>query len=472
MRGDRILRKGRIVALAVMLVFGFAAGVQARIDGLNLTGNASPTVNLTVKADYATSADGASMLIWGYTAGDRAQYPGPTLIVDQGATVTINLSNSLNGQPVSMVFPGHEVTASGGLPGVLTREAPPGNTGSVTYTFVAENPGTYTYYSGTQSDLQVEMGLFGAIIVRPANFDPGNPTAYGDARSAYDHEVLVLLSEMDPEIHNMVAGGNLEMVDMTARWPTVWFINGRSSPDTMAPAFAKWLPTQPYNCLPRIIPGERLLIRFIGGGTDLHPLHTHGNNFYQIARDGRMLSTNPADANASTTVPDVGLVTDLYISDFGQTVVPGATYDAIYTWTGRNLGWDIYGPENTDCVDTSPEDGLDDTTGIHCHDGNFTDANGDGFDDFTHEYIADHGKPIPVTLPDIKDLTLGQHYSGSPYLGTAEPLPPGEGGFNMNAGLFFMWHSHNEKEMTNNDIFPGGMMTMFIVEPPGTTGIQ
>ena len=23
-----------------------------------------------------------------------------------------------------------------------------------------------------------------------------------------------------------------------------------------------------------------------------------------------------------------------------------------------------------------------------------------------------------------------------------------------------MWHSHNEKEMTNNDIFPGGMMTM------------
>ena len=23
-----------------------------------------------------------------------------------------------------------------------------------------------------------------------------------------------------------------------------------------------------------------------------------------------------------------------------------------------------------------------------------------------------------------------------------------------------MWHSHTEKEMTNNDIFPGGMMTM------------
>jgi hypothetical protein len=28
-----------------------------------------------------------------------------------------------------------------------------------------------------------------------------------------------------------------------------------------------------------------------------------------------------------------------------------------------------------------------------------------------------------------------------------------------------MWHSHTEKEITNFDIFPGGMMTMLIVEP-------
>jgi hypothetical protein len=29
-----------------------------------------------------------------------------------------------------------------------------------------------------------------------------------------------------------------------------------------------------------------------------------------------------------------------------------------------------------------------------------------------------------------------------------------------------MWHSHNEREMVNNDIFPGGMMTMLIIEAP------
>ena len=54
-------------------------------------------------------------------------------------------------------------------PGLLTQEAAPGST--VTYTFTATTPGTHAYYSGTQGDLQVEMGLYGAIIVLPQS-DP------------------------------------------------------------------------------------------------------------------------------------------------------------------------------------------------------------------------------------------------------------------------------------------------------------
>ena len=46
-------------------------------------------------------------------------------------------------------------------------------------------------------------------------------------------------------------------------------------------------------------------------------------------------------------------------------------------------------------------------------------------------------------------------------------IPPGEGGYNTNSGFFYMWHSHNEKEITNNDIFPGGMLTMMLIEAPG-----
>jgi hypothetical protein len=28
-----------------------------------------------------------------------------------------------------------------------------------------------------------------------------------------------------------------------------------------------------------------------------------------------------------------------------------------------------------------------------------------------------------------------------------------------------MWHSHNEREITTNDVFPGGMMAMLLIDP-------
>ena len=35
----------------------------------------------------------------------------------------------------------------------------------MTYTFTASNPGTYVYESGTDTGKQVQMGLYGALIV-------------------------------------------------------------------------------------------------------------------------------------------------------------------------------------------------------------------------------------------------------------------------------------------------------------------
>jgi hypothetical protein len=67
-------------------------------------------------------------------------------------------------------------------------------------------------------------------------------------------------------------------------------------------------------------------------------------------------------------------------------------------------------------------------------------------------------------LPDNKDSRSGS--SGSLFGSAMSCL--GEGGFNPSAGFAFMWHSHTEKELTNNNVFPGGLMTMFIVLPPGT----
>jgi hypothetical protein len=31
-------------------------------------------------------------------------------------------------------------------------------------------------------------------------------------------------------------------------------------------------------------------------------------------------------------------------------------------------------------------------------------------------------------------------------------------------GYAFMWHSHNEREITTNNVFPGGMLMMMLVD--------
>jgi FtsP/CotA-like multicopper oxidase with cupredoxin domain len=387
--------------------------------GAEIAGITGPSFALTARAGLIATGDGNSVHAWGYGAGATMQYPGPTLIVNEGDTVTVTLTNDLP-VPTSIVFPGQSgVTAAGGVEGPLTREAPAG--GTATYTFKASKPGTYLYQSGTRPALQVEMGLFGALVVRPAT-SPATQ-AYGHADSVFDREYLLLLSEMDPGIHAQVANGELNPT--TAGYFAVnWFINGRNAPDTMLPDGVAWLPTQPYGAMVMMHPGERVLMRVINAGRDLHPFHTHGNNFTVIARDGRLLESRPGAG------PDLGY------SDFTLKAVPGATYDAIFEWTGKGLGWDIYGH--------APSDPLQ-----------------------PHEYEPDHGKPLPVTLPGTQDLAIGAMYSGSPYLGAFGTLPPSQVTVNPNAGFFYMWHSHREKELTNNDIFPGGMMTMLVVDPHG-----
>src|SRR6202521_5330463 len=227
--------------LAPMLAVAFFLTATAYGAAPGITG---PTFNLTAQSAYITQPDGGMIYSWGYGCDPlnppsghapatisaffckSMQVPGPTLIVTEGDTVTVNLSNGLptSAGNTSILFPGFQVTTAGGVTGLLTQEAAPG--GSVAYTFTATSPGTRAYYSGTQGDLQVEMGLYGAIIVLPklanvpANCTSGlaaanlrveanwhekdfrlAPAAYDHARTCYDREYLFQFSEMDSNVH-------------------------------------------------------------------------------------------------------------------------------------------------------------------------------------------------------------------------------------------------------------------------------
>ena len=462
-----------------ILLLGIAALLQMQPAqaARDIRGIVGPDFNLYAYPFYMSLPEGTSLYMWGFgdlTAGAGAthaagqgyylpQYPAPTLIVDEGQEVMITLTNYGVPDGVGIVVSGHEVTADGGSPGLVTNVASatgPTAYMPVTYTFTAGSPGTYLYHSmnGPNPGLHKEMGLVGALIVRPAD---ASRSAYGaNSETGFEQEYLYLLTDLDPAIHFEMEGGHYGHFTYPERYPSIWFVNGRVFPDLFQEDYHGLFPHQPYAGFASAHPGDDVLIRVVNAGQDSHPFHFHGENTRFIARDGRMISSD-------------GLVADMGRSDNTVNSVPGQTLDLLWTWTGKDLGWDIYGPINAGCTDVIP-DMADDATGIMCNDNICTDnidnrtgvAIPDGFDDDTYQYCVDHGKPLPVSLPGVGDLTFGGWWSGSPFLGDTGDLPPGEGGLNPYGGYFLVWHSHAEKEITTFNIFPGGTLSAVAVLPP------
>ena len=157
------LSKTRRLLPVFAAVASLAATARAAVPGIT-----GPTFNLTAAEAYLTQPDGQALYSWGYgctgsTASGFApsaisgsfcntmQVPGPTLIVNEGDSVTVNLTNSLPtvAGNTSILFPGFKVTTSCsaatpvGTTGLLTCEAAPGST--VSYTFTADSVGTHSY---------------------------------------------------------------------------------------------------------------------------------------------------------------------------------------------------------------------------------------------------------------------------------------------------------------------------------------
>lgn len=402
------------VALAPGTVIGrpkFAPATQATNNAIGLVCTDGPTFNLETNTGYYSGPDGNQVFMWGFNVtGNDFQMPGPVLCVTQGDTVTVNLTNTNLAEPVSIVFPGQTgVSATGGTAGLFTNEAAQGET--VTYTFTAMEPGTYLYQSGTEPYKQVQMGLYGALIVRPAL---GPQYVYNDPATEFnpDKEFLILLHEIDPYLHALVENG--EPYDVTQRHDRYWTINGRSMPDLIADNFAPWLPAQPYGALVWIEASDNLnippaLIRYANAGWDNHPFHPHGNDMTVIGRDGRQL-------------------TRAY-NNFTTTIGAGQTYDLFFRWTDLEA-WN----KNTNPLPT--------TITI----------------------------PGQLNLVYKDGVTF---YSGDPYLGEGgadvpqDSFPPGTTIFNECGEFYFPWHSHALDEVQNFDEGFGGMLTLVRVDPPG-----
>ncbi len=525
--------------LLLVLAALVCAAPRADAAAPGITGT---SFNLVASAGYTSQPDGAQIYTWGYGCAPGTvptyapaafqkvgfcpamQLPGPTLIVTEGQTVTVTLTNNLpkGAGNASIIFAGITTSASGGVAGLLAREAQPG--GTITYTLdTTGKAGTHAYYSGTQPDLQIEMGMYGALVVLPANAPASctglgkelgggeeyrlAPSAYDHAATCYDREYLFQFGEVDPAIHQQAEAqikaiaacppGSISATSGMACPPAVlsiatepyhpryYLINGRSMPDDMDPDYAPNYPNQPYNGNPHMHPLDQVLLRIIGQGRWEHPFHEHANHVRVLGRDGNLM------LSATDPTKLAGLM--MFTTD----TIPGQALDGIFYFSGKGLNWDLYG--HTPAYPASTAPCVPDANGY------YTAASGAVPPVFSTsppyaltnpttaslnygEWCADHNHPLetnPVgqvgsggmaTLPDPLVATNGLWYNGTPYLGPdavnrsrgPTPLVPGAASQNSfgESGMAYMWHSHNEREITTNDVFPGGMLMMMLVDPP------
>ncbi|MFZ2508163.1 MAG: fibronectin type III domain-containing protein, partial [Steroidobacteraceae bacterium] len=260
-----------------MLMRGFAAALA-----LILGAPAAQAAEVWLEAKAFTSGAGvlAGTTMWGYAdcggsfagcAAATASSPGPTITVPPGEGLTIHLRNSLTEATSVHLVAQPNAPLPAGAPRVngrlqsLVPELPPGADGDYSWTDAELRPGTYLYQSGSHVQLQVQMGLYGAMVHDdvPGSAYPGVP---------YDSSRLYVLSEVDAALHsppspvNATAGGYQ---------PRVLLVNGVPLDGPVLPAITAGA-------------GERVLLRLVNAGLLNHAPQLIGGRFDIVAEDGHL----------------------------------------------------------------------------------------------------------------------------------------------------------------------------------------
>lgn len=252
----------------------------------------------------------------------NSSLPAPTLRWREGDTVTIHVKNRLQ-EATSIHWHGIILPFQmDGVPGISFTGIAPGET--FTYRFKVEQSGTYWYHS--HSGMQEATGVYGAIIIDPAETDPIRA----------DREYVVQLSDWTDEdpmrvlaklktqgdyynynqptavdfFRDASRDGLKAAIDKRKMWNEM-----RMSPTDLADLSANVLTylmngtTPAGNWTGLFRPGERIRLRFINGAA---------NTFYDVRIPGLQLTVVQADGvNVEPVTVDE--------FRFG----PGETYDVL-----------------------------------------------------------------------------------------------------------------------------------------------
>jgi FtsP/CotA-like multicopper oxidase with cupredoxin domain len=239
--------------------------------------------------------------VWGYSEST----PGPTLLINEGEKVRVEITNELpptdpmgpdkgpgpHATATTVHFHGlHHPNSEDGVAGISQPDPiEPGAT--YTYEFTPEHAGTFAYHSHTDGAVQDLRGLDGMIVVQPPSVDPA---------TAVDVDVVMTLQQFAPPSEGALVA---PFPPGTGAFPFST-INGKTS-EAAGEAID-------------IEEGDRVRIRFYNASNNAHSMHLHGHDFVVTSKNGHPI---PLEAQNEETT---------------QNISPGDFYEI--EWTADNPG--------------------------------------------------------------------------------------------------------------------------------------
>ncbi len=285
----------------------------------------------------------------------NAQFPGPTLVFEEGDEVNLTLTN------VGMLvrpdlFDPHTVhfhgfpNASSVFDGVPESSISINGGFSLTYYYNVVEPGTYMYHCHVEATEHMQMGMLGNLYVNPAqdglpilaaNGQTFDKFAYndGDASTGYDVVVPIQIGAFDSAFHDAsLLVQPLPFAEMHDDYP---LLNGRGYPDTGMLNDIPVLPeadggnkagagvtsstdsSQKVTSVISATVGQRILLRISNlNVTQFNTLATSGLNMQVVGKGAHILRG-----------PDGGAANDLYYETNSVTLGGGEAVDVLIDTT-------------------------------------------------------------------------------------------------------------------------------------------
>ncbi len=243
-----------VVFVVALLGLGHALPVQAATFSFTLYMTEG---DVTIKIPLAGKTYTRTFWVEGFTltSGALPSVGGPTLSVNEGDTVNMTVINQTKES--------HDFQINGtSIPKVTI---PMGESRVVSFT--APSAGSYIYLDPTvdpkTKQLNRAVGMYGALVVRPAGQLPSGAGSLWVGGPAYDKDYVWVLSDFD-KLWNKADKDNVAAP--TAYKATYAFINGE-----FGHASLKNKANSPVQKV-----GDTIVIRIINPGMIAHPIHFHG----------------------------------------------------------------------------------------------------------------------------------------------------------------------------------------------------